>query len=187
MSGRYYIAKSGTKTHQAISDMHAKRTKAMAERWKFVKREFPAAKKKSSKYEIVSWNGFFGDGKEWGVKLPADVVGVTVIPSDDWKFIKGSASCIKPRAGTKRGKELLAEMKKEKYAVPGATKFGFAIGIKPEVSTGLQIQAPSFLSLDNGDYVVTLFGKMVPPEDVERISDIELEALTEKTGGKAKK
>ena len=174
---RYYLVKAGTETHKTITAMHAKRAKGMAERWKFVKREFPAAKKKSSGYETGSWYG----ANDWGVKIPRDAQGTTTIPSPDWKSVKNTNGAIKPKVSTKRGKELQLEMLSEKYAVPGATEFGDALGIKPEFSLrdgGFQLRSPSFTAANNGDYILTLYGKMKEPKDATRISDIEVEKLT---------
>lgn len=178
MVSGFYIVRRGSATHKAIEEMHAKRRKAIDERWKFVRREFPDSRKRSSKYEIVSWTGFFGDDLDWGVKLPRDNIGRVTFMNEGWRFARKSSDCIKPKVSTAAGKALKAEMDKGKYKVPGAAQFGRAIGIQPYLSPGLVIRTPAFTSTTDGRYVVTLYGDMEPNKDMKRITDVQFEKLT---------
>lgn len=167
---RYYLVDKASDTHAKIVEMHEERKRKMAARWDFMDREFPKAEKRG--FKIVWWESSFGGGR-WAIQPPAEFT----MPSD-WKYDKKSETW-SPRRSTKRGKELAAEMNGPDYSVPGATAFGVAIGCKP-VWIGMTLCSAGFRSTNDGRYVLVLNSKHKVPKGATRISDIEMEALTEK-------
>lgn len=169
---RYFIVDPSSETHATIDRINGERIKASQERWKFMEREFPAAKKRKSGWAIVYGESAFG-ASSWAIKPPEG----EPVPAD-WK-VDNRDGAWSPRQSTKRGKELAAEMRDKKYAMPGAAAIGKAIGCD-SVWVGMVLHTIGIRYTNDGRWLLSLLKDHKVPPGVSRISDIDMEKLTEK-------